>query len=60
MKVYLVYEDNGSRVDRVFDRIDLARLYVVTDYMAERAKTESELNKLCDKHIEEHEVLTNL
>ena len=59
--VYIVYEKDGYdgiQVDKVFNNRPSARMYVVTDFMVEKAKNQAELDKLCDLHIEEYNVLS--
>ena len=61
--VFVVYKGNGhggEYIDWIFDNINLARQYVMTELMVEGAKNQEELDEMCDDHIEEHEVITNL
>ena len=63
MKVYLTFEKDGYggiQVDRVFENKSDARMYVVTEFMIDKAKDLTELYKMTDKHIEEHEVIEKL
>ena len=62
-KVYITFMKDGYggiQVDRVFKNRKDARIYVVTDFMAQTASNEEELHKMMDKHIEEHEVIQQL